>query len=266
MKLLKFQQEYLHSALEPVENPDMSAIRDLINEDGISAERRLAIYRNNTIASLRDGLMHTYRSVHKALGAEVFANVVQKFICAHPPKMSHLYAYGSELPAFLASHPVTAEVTWLPDLALYDWHFNLCAHTNRKDPISMEALMAIPEQQHAEIIFEVQPALVLHHSDYEVDTLYTDDVDEEAEQKPITLTKLREPRNYMTYQAPEEDKIQIYTKILSPAENTFIRSIKAGQPLGAAVESALEIDSDFDIVKSLHKHFTVGNFVGTRFN
>ena len=58
----------------------------LIRADAIPAERRLAIYRNNTIGSLVKTLMASYPVVCRLVGERFFRNAACAFIRAEPPR------------------------------------------------------------------------------------------------------------------------------------------------------------------------------------
>ena len=69
--------------------------------DGLSVERRVAIYRNNTFILLTDALGATYPVVRRLVDDRFFGYAAHAFITAHPPSHGRLYAYGGGLPAFL---------------------------------------------------------------------------------------------------------------------------------------------------------------------
>ena len=62
------------------------ALANLIREDGLPADRRLQVYRNNTIISLTEALKATYPVVAALVGEQFFAHAAKAFIAAHPPR------------------------------------------------------------------------------------------------------------------------------------------------------------------------------------
>jgi hypothetical protein len=68
---------------------------------GIAPKRRLALYRNNVLSSLRRVLEGTFPATRRLLGPERFAEIALAFIRSAPPDRPQLLAYGAGFPAFV---------------------------------------------------------------------------------------------------------------------------------------------------------------------
>ena len=83
--------------------------------------RRLAVYRNNVRHALLSVLDAAFPVVRELIGADCFSATTLAFIAQRPPHVPALYAYGGELPGFLADFAPLAELPWLADVARLEW-------------------------------------------------------------------------------------------------------------------------------------------------
>ena len=65
-------------------------------------ERRLAVYRNNVRHALLSVLDAAFPVVRELIGADCFSATTLAFIAQRPPRAPALFAYGGDLPDFLA--------------------------------------------------------------------------------------------------------------------------------------------------------------------
>jgi hypothetical protein len=127
-----------------------------IVDGGVAPERRLALYRNNVLLSLRRVLEGTFPATRRLLGPERFAEIALAFIRCAPPDRPQLLAYGTDFPAFVErggeSSTVVADVArceWAREEAYYAadapplMAADVAADTSRAVPRA--ALRAAPE-------------------------------------------------------------------------------------------------------------------------
>ena len=73
---------------------DAAALGGLIRDDGLPADARLDIYRNNVFVSLKQVLKDTFPVVCRLVDERFFVYATDEFIRANPPEQACLFAYG----------------------------------------------------------------------------------------------------------------------------------------------------------------------------
>ena len=87
----------------------------------VQQQRGLRAYRSNAAAGAERALAAAYPTVAQLLGPEAFAAVAQWHWHADPPVSGDMAAWGSALPAFIATDPQLAGEPYLADVARLDW-------------------------------------------------------------------------------------------------------------------------------------------------
>lgn len=103
---------------------------DLVQDERLTSEARIAIYRNNTKAVRINALKQIYPVCHAILGERCFRSLARDHIYAHPSYSSDLNYYGHEFPQTLNRflHGLECNrrtnfegMAYLPDLARFEW-------------------------------------------------------------------------------------------------------------------------------------------------
>jgi len=84
---------------------DAAALGRLIRDDGLPADARLDIYRNNVFVSLKQVLKDTFPVVCRLVDERFFVYATDEFIRVNPPEQACLFAYGGGFTDFLAEFP-----------------------------------------------------------------------------------------------------------------------------------------------------------------
>jgi hypothetical protein len=170
--LREVQAAFAHGILDPSR---ANLVADGIVAAGIAPERRLAVYRNNVLLSLRRVLEGTFPASRRLLGPERFAKVARAFISSAPPRRPQLMTYGAGFPAFLARSAEAriadvAKLEWAREEAYYAVDAApLSAPIAAADLLLLESLgqgrplaEAAAVAQAADAGFDLQTALALH--------------------------------------------------------------------------------------------------------
>lgn len=164
--LAELQRRFRAALLEG----DESGIERDVRHDGLSAAKRLQIYRNNARLLLTEALKANFPATCRIADERFFAYAAAEFIRRHPPRQPRLAEYGSELPDFLAGFAPAAGLPWLADLARLEWTMLECqeaADAPALRPPDLEAdAHSIPQLR-----FERHPACRLLSSRWPVDRL-----------------------------------------------------------------------------------------------
>jgi len=147
-------QDYLLAAQPGGSTAIAAAVRE---QYGLNAADRLAIYHRAYRARLREALATAFDKTWSYLGDELFAELADGYIAAHPSQTSNLRWYGAGFPAHLAEtlpdHPVVAE------LARFEWTLGLAFDAEDRAPLSAAALQDIAPEAWGDLRFVTHPSV-----------------------------------------------------------------------------------------------------------
>src|SRR5476649_2318429 len=113
----------------------LGAVRE---QYGLKADARLAIYYNAYRIRLREALSESYDKTWSYVGDEMFAELADSYIAAHPSRHANLRWFGggfsAHLALALADHPYIAE------LAAFEWTLGLAFDAADAAPLDIADL------------------------------------------------------------------------------------------------------------------------------
>jgi Putative DNA-binding domain len=220
-------------------SPDLLAT---IDGDGFDPVSLLSIYRNNTLITLTETLSATYPVVRRLVNQRFFAYAAHTFIFGNFPSTPCLVEYGAKFPAFLADFPPAAGIAYLSDVASLEWAINRVVHSATESAVAIDSIAGVGSDP-AEIRLHTDPATRYVASIYPIHQIWR------ANQPDVDPGVIHLEGNGEHLQIRRTDGLQI--RHLLPASWTFRAVIAEGGALGTAVESALEIDTIFDLSTAL---------------
>lgn len=150
-------------------DPQSQVPHQLNHPQGGSAAARFAVYRNNVIYGLMQNLRDGFGLLHTLLGDAAFDALAADFVRAHPPTDPLMFAYGADLPDFIADYAALAELPYARDIARLDLAMRDAAHAAELSPIAPEALA---EAKSATLHLTLAPCLVVLTSHWPLHDLY----------------------------------------------------------------------------------------------
>jgi hypothetical protein len=93
----------------------------IVDAPPLGAADRLAIYRNAYQVRLIDALHETYPVLHGLLGDEVWVELGEAYVAAHPSVFRSIRWYGRELADFMAGCAPYSDAPILSEVALLEW-------------------------------------------------------------------------------------------------------------------------------------------------
>ena len=216
---------------------------------------RLAIYRNNTFASLTEGLMTTFPATTNLVDPRFFRYLADAFIRAQPPREPRLAAYGASFPAFLSRFPAASGLPYLADVARLEWMLSAAGQVPELDCATSEILAGVSGD--ASVGLVLQPSLRFVLSRWRIDALW-----EANRRGPAaeTFELARRPTRLQLRRRGDEVAIAA----LTPAAFGFRRALAAGRSLEAAAMLAIGCDAHFDLPAEILALFRAGLVIGTR--
>jgi hypothetical protein len=137
-----------------------------IKSNGLTAQQRLAIYRNNTQLGLTEALRDGYPVVNKLVGTEFFNHLSWNYIRRHPPKAGCLLSFGNQFADFIAAFEPAAGVPYLPDMARLEWCWHEAFHEADAKPLAMSTLAKVAPAAYGKLGFTLHPSARFLASDY----------------------------------------------------------------------------------------------------
>jgi hypothetical protein len=224
---------------------------------GIAPERRLALYRNNVLLSLRRLLEGTFPATRRLLGPERFAGIALAFIRSAPPDRPQLLAYGAGFPAFVERSGEDPTLAY--DVARLEWTREEAFYAPDAPPLSAADLAAIPIARYAGLRFDLHPTLRLIRSTGPVFALWQAAVDASTD---AISTALREasPEQVLVVR-PE---MTVTTRPIAAADLLLLEALGEGLSLAEAAARAQAGNAGFDLQAALALHLAGGSFAGCR--
>ncbi len=226
--------------------------RGFIVEDEISSDRRVGIYRNNTLISLSKALAACYPVVERLVGERFFDQAARAFVKAHPPLQPQLLAYGGGFGTFLDGFEPARSVPYLGDVARLEWARNEALFAEEAPIVDIAALQRVPADQYGALCFRPHPSVRIVRSRWPVQSIWQ--VNQADEVKPVDLDRGGETVLVM------RPTSQVVSQILTAGEDALLAAIASGATLEEAAVRAAETDAQFDLQHALVAHLQRGTF------
>ncbi len=244
MLLRELQQSIARGIL--ADKPESLAA--IVREDGLAFDKRLQVYRNNTMISLTEALKATYPVVAALVGDRFFGFAAKSFISGNPPQAPRLAEYGGGFAAFLAAFEPAGTLPYLADVAALEWAVNEAHHASDDSALTPRDLATVPPEKSAALVLALRRSCRLLHSGYRVDRLWL------AHQPGGSLQDLAiDGQCHILVYRPQDD-VEMMT--LDAAGFALLSRISEGAALEAAYESAAGIDPAFDLSGALGIYLT----------
>ena len=246
MSTLAELQRDMRAALLGGEEAGVAA---LVLGDGLSAAERLAIHRNNVVASLTAVLAQVFPAVRRLVDERFFAYAAHEFLTRHPPREACLAAYGEGFPAFLASFPPCRELVYLADVARLEWLMHAASQAPAAPALGAQALENVAADATQHLCFSLAPSLGLIASPWPIDRIWRANRPGAESAETIGLDR---GSTLLEVRRRADDVVM---RALPAPEFAFRSALAAGEALGAATERALASDPRFDLAAALAELF-----------
>lgn len=239
---------------------DDPAIAGALVSDGISAGRRLGIYRTNTFGSLTEVLKAAYPVVCRLVGDPFFRAMAHAHIKAHPPRRPHLLSYGGDLPAFIADFAPARSLPYLPDVARLEWARTEAYFAADASPLDAAALGRVSPDLYPTVTFALHPATRLIASRYPVRRIW--EVNQTGEDTVAAVDLNQGGQRVMVARR----RGSVIQSGLGAGEYALLLALSRGRTLEDAARAGTVADPDFQLQPVLETHLAGGTFVGFAYN
>lgn len=223
-----------------------------LDYDGAAAGRRFAVYRNNVAVSLTEAMHSAFPVIAKLLGRQNMDGLSGLYLRAHPPKSPLMMFYGDDFPAFLEGMAQLDHLGYLGDVARLELALRYAYHAADASAIDPMLLAGMSEEALLSTRLDLSPALHLLRSPWPIHAIWRFNTEEgapkpEAGAQVVLITR------------PEFDPI---AQPLDAADASWIEALIQGATIGAALEQARNIDTEFDLSSPLTLLLQAGAITG----
>ncbi|MGI9449458.1 MAG: HvfC/BufC N-terminal domain-containing protein, partial [Geminicoccaceae bacterium] len=164
--------------IDALKDPDRQAPEALVKSpDDQRPKRRFDVYRNNVAVGMIEALRATFPAVERLVGGDFFSAAARVFLDQEPPRSPLLFRYGQTFGNFLDAFPPATSVPYLGDVARLEWARLEAYHAADREPLAIDALGALPENEMGQVTFELHPSLALIKSQWPIVSLWAASTD-----------------------------------------------------------------------------------------
>jgi len=224
---------------------------------GKAATKRYNVYRNNVTVSLIEALAAIYPAVQRITGVDFFRAMARFHIRATPPTSPLLFEYGRDFPTFIEQYEYARPMPWLADTARVERAWLDSYHAADAEPLSSDALAAVPPERLADVAFKAHPATRIVHSPFSVVTIFAAN----RGTAPVSRIDASTPEDALI----TRPGLDVVVRHLPTGGAHFLTSLISGRSLGEAAASVLTASPCFDIASSIAGMIQAGAFAAVTF-
>lgn len=221
--------------------------------NGSDPARRFAVYRNNVIVSLIDGLAARFPVAQALVGTEFFRAMARLYVQGEPPRSRLLHEYGETFPGFIREFSPARDVPYLVDVAQLEAARTRAYHAADADPMPSEAFAAIASDAAARLAVRLHPSVQLVVSPWPVLSIW---LAHEQEADPALsvdgsrdLSRIDLGLAESVLIARPNDVVRLWR--LPPGGAAFLEAAASGSMLAEAAARAAGAARDFDLAANL---------------
>ncbi len=229
-------------------SPERSCPPGLRTWNGSDVGARLAVYRNNVVASLIDAVADTFPVVQQLVGEDFFRAMAAIFVRTQPPRSRVLADYGGAFPAFVEQFEPAGSVPYLADVARLEWARVLAYHATDRLPLSATDVGAALSGggDAGELRLVCHPSLSVVDSCHAIVSIWAahqgGDVD-----TALATTDVQVAESALVVRKG----LEVLVLRLPQGASRFVAALQAGASLAQAGSMGLHAAADFDLPLAL---------------
>ena len=231
-----------------------SRIATMVASNGIPAEERVGIYRNNTQIGFANALAVEFPIIVKLGGEEWFDQTARMYQRSYPSRSGNLHHVGASFPDYLRSLFAETEYAYFGDVAELEWAYQEVLVAEDHPSLDLAALACVAEGDYKTLKFNLHPAIRLVASNYPILDLWR----EHKNSGSTSRIEMTESQRVLV----QRREVHVDLRNLSRPDFRLLQAFADGQPLEAALASALEEQHDFDAAAALPRFARLGVFCG----
>ena len=241
--LLELQMQFRQAVL----GGDTAEIVAAIRGDGLAPAARVGIYRNHAFATLGATLQDAFPVVCRLVDKRFFGYAAHEYLRQHPPHSRCLAEYGADFADFLAGFEPAKALTYLADVARFEWAIHIAARVRDSAPLPPRALATVPPNEAAYIAFRLQPSLSYLASAWPIDVIW-----QANQENEVAAVDLASGGARLEIRRAEDG---VAWRRLDAATFAFRTALVDRLVLAAAMASATLQDPAFDVAAAVQHLF-----------
>lgn len=222
--------------------------------NGSDADRRLAVHRNNTMASLTDALADAHPVTQQLVGVDFFRAMAQVFVRMSPPRSPVLALYGDGFADFVASFEPAQALPYLADVARLEMARLQACHAADADVLTLSELGVALQQatQLDELRLRCHPSLTVVDAQHAAVSLWVAHQSEAGLARLHHIDVTRAESAWVLRQG-----LDVLVLQATPGMAAFASALLSNCPLAEATARAVRAEARFDLIDTLrllHSH------------
>ncbi len=223
---------------------------------GLSGERRLQIYRNNSYTGFTNSLRSTYPVVERLVGEGFFRYATHQYITRYPSTAGNLQEFGATFAEFLRTFEPAAGQSYLPAVASLEWAYEQVYYAPEHALLDLAALARVPPERQGELHFILAPASRLLSSDYPTLRIWqVNQANYEGEQT-VNLDAGKDRLLVI-----RNTHLDVEIQPLEAGEFTLLLALAEGCDFATACERALQVQADYAVPAGFQCHVVQNTLV-----
>jgi hypothetical protein len=203
-------------------------------DNGLTGERRFAVYRNNVRESFTAALSTTYPVLRRLVGEDFFRQLASTYQRAHPSSSGNLFYIGRQLPLYLETQFGAGQYEYFAHVARLEWLCQEVMWAADATGADLVKLAAIPAERYSHLRLTLHPSVRLMESHFPVVRIWQ--ANQPDAQSDFTID-LDEGGDRVLLRRSDEG-IEMHR--LKVGDFELLRALSEGEQLGPALELALQ--------------------------
>ena len=219
---------------------ESDAIHAHVRDDGMSAGARLGIYRNNLHEGFTKALALGFPVIERLGRTDYFRQLALDFLQAHPSRAGNLHHIGEPFAPFLGEKFAGTQYAYFADIAALEWAYQEAQLASDAEPLSPTVFASVAAEDYEWLVFDFHPACRFVRSRYPIVQIWRANQPDTLSDEVIDLDAGGD--NVLVLRTPE--CVEFHR--LPPARFALFEALSRGETLGAALERAQAVESEFD--------------------
>jgi hypothetical protein len=233
-----------------------TAPNEWIVENGLSAARRLGVYRNNAHIGFANALQAIFPVLVRLSGEDWFNQTALCYQRAHPSRSGDLGEVGSAFASFLAATLRDGDYEYFADVARLEWAYSETLNKRAAGPANFEDLGGFSDDDYSFLCFRINPTACLIESPYPLFAIWTNNQCG-VENPPIVHLSQGGSHILLIRRA---DHVGVHE--LAPCVFALLRAFAGGATVRAGVDSVPATMEQFDLTDALGQLIGLGALIG----
>lgn len=229
----------------------------VVGPDREESPRRFSVYRNNVVLGLAGTLKDAFPAVQRIVGAAFFQAMARAYVAIEPPRSPMMFDYGAGFPDFIQRFEAAAVLPYLADVARIERAWSEAYHAADASPIDADAFSETRPDQLPSMSLVLHPSVRTVRSPFPALSIWRMNIDGGVP-APVALEAGGE--NVLVVRP----KFDVELRSVPNGSVDFIGALGDGQSVLAALKTAVDCDTTFDLSANLSDLIRVGALIGYR--